>query len=121
MTFECGSEKTALRARCDRVPPSEPGDWAASALHLAGLAALHHDDLPLDPRSWGRGEVGRWVSRRGGLPERFPMNGKALCLMTQEMFASRVPHTGHLLYQDFRKRLSKALALQDLFEKISPK
>lgn len=52
-----------------------------------------------DPRSWGRAEVGTWVARRGGLPERFPMNGKALCLMSKDMFASRVPHSGHALYQ----------------------
>ncbi|XP_052748751.1 transcription factor ETV7 isoform X2 [Galleria mellonella] len=103
------------RARCERVPPADGGGW--TALHLA---ALQEDDLPLDPRSWGRAEVGRWVARRGGLPERFPMNGKALCLMTKEMFASRVPHSGHALHQDFRRRLAKALALQELFEKMSP-
>ncbi|KAM3956052.1 ets DNA-binding protein pokkuri-like [Aphomia sociella] len=104
------------RVRCERVPPTHGGGWPAF-----NLAALQEDDLPLDPRTWGRSEVGTWVARRGGLPERFPMNGKALCLMSKEMFASRVPITGHILHQDFRRRLAKALALQELLEKISPK
>ncbi|XP_028155750.1 ets DNA-binding protein pokkuri [Ostrinia nubilalis] len=104
------------QARCDRVPPADGGKWDALDLRV-----LQEDDLPLDPRSWGRAEVGRWVSRRGGLPERFPMNGKALCLMSKDMFASRVPDGGHMLHQDFRRRLAKALALQELFEKLSPK
>ncbi|KAJ8706414.1 hypothetical protein PYW07_011564 [Mythimna separata] len=101
------------QARCDRVPPPH-AKWDALDLRV-----LQEDDLPLDPRSWGRAEVGTWVARRGGLPERFPMNGKALCLMSKDMFASRVPHSGHALYQDFRRRLSKALALQELIEKMS--
>ncbi|PZC76287.1 ets DNA-binding protein pokkuri [Helicoverpa armigera] len=101
------------QARCDRVPPPH-AKWDALDLRV-----LQEDDLPLDPRSWGRAEVGTWVSRRGGLPERFPMNGKALCLMSKDMFASRVPHNGHALHQDFRRRLAKALALQELLEKIS--
>ncbi|XP_041971227.1 ets DNA-binding protein pokkuri [Aricia agestis] len=103
------------QARCDRVPPADAA-WSSIDLRM-----LQEDDLPLDPREWGRGEVGRWVSRRGGLPERFPMNGKALCLMSRDMFAARVPRTGDLLHQDFRRRLAKALALQELIDKLSRK
>ena len=48
-----------------------------------------------------------------GLPtdeitDRFLMNGKALCLMTMEMFCKRVPLGGKLLYKDFQLRLSIA-------------
>ncbi|XP_072948582.1 transcription factor ETV7 [Epargyreus clarus] len=103
------------QARCDRVPPTD-GVWGAIDLRV-----LQEDDLPLDPRTWGRAEVGSWVSRRGGLPERFPMNGKALCLMSKDMFASRVPRAGHVLHQDFRRRLAKALALQEFLEKMATK
>ncbi|KAL4712147.1 hypothetical protein ACJJTC_011008 [Scirpophaga incertulas] len=102
------------QARCDRVPPTDGTKWDCMDLRI-----LQEDDLPLDPRSWGRAEVGRWVARRGGKPERFPMNGKALCLMTKDMFATRVPDGGHALHQDFRRRLAKALALQELFEKLA--
>ncbi|RVE52229.1 hypothetical protein evm_003148 [Chilo suppressalis] len=110
------------QARCDRVPPTDAGmQWDRGQWDTLSMKALQEDDLPLDPRRWGRSEVGRWVSRRGGLPERFPMNGKALCLMTKEMFASRVPNGGHMLHQDFRRRLAKALAIQELFEKLVPK
>ncbi|XP_013195650.2 transcription factor ETV7 [Amyelois transitella] len=112
MTFTSPQEKMPSQTRCDRVPPTD-GAWP--------FFGLHEDDLPLDPRSWGRAEVGRWVASRGGLPERFPMNGKALCLMSKDMFSARVPHNGHVLYQDFRRRLAKALAIQDFFEKMSPK
>ncbi|XP_013176098.1 PREDICTED: uncharacterized protein LOC106124173 [Papilio xuthus] len=101
--------------RCERVPPAD-GSWGALDLRL-----LQEDDLPLDPRTWGRAEVGAWVSARGGLPERFPMNGKALCLMSRDMFATRVPRNGHQLHQDFRRRLAKALALQEFIEKMSAK
>jgi len=41
--------------------------------------------------------------------ERFRMNGKALCLMTSEMFAYRVPVGGTGLFKDFRQRLCQAL------------
>ena len=37
------------------------------------------------------------------------MNGKALCLMTMEMFCQRVPLGGKMLYKDFQLRLSMAL------------
>ncbi|CAH2101643.1 unnamed protein product [Euphydryas editha] len=103
------------QARCDRVPPTD-GAWGALDLRV-----LQEDDLPLDPREWCRAQVGTWVSRRGGLPERFPMNGKALCLMSKDMFAARVPRLGHALYQDFRRRLAKALTLQELIEKLTSK
>ncbi|CAG4967702.1 unnamed protein product [Colias eurytheme] len=145
------------QARCDRVPPAD-GVWGA-----VDLRVLQEDDLPLDPRTWCRAHVAAWVSRRGGLPERFPMNGKALCLMSRDMFlykhprtwcrahvaawvsrrgglperfpmngkalclmsrdmfSARVPCGGDALHQDFRRRLAKALALQELLEKLGAK
>jgi ETS-domain lacking len=45
------------------------------------------------------------------LAEKFPMNGKALCLMTLDMYLSRVPVGGKMLYRDFRVRLARAMAL----------
>jgi len=48
-----------------------------------------------------------------GLPaidtDRFLMNGKALCLMTIDMFCQRVPLGGKMLYKDFQLRLSMAM------------
>ncbi|VVD03661.1 unnamed protein product [Leptidea sinapis] len=107
--------KMPTQARCDRVPSTD-GFWGP-----VDLRVLQEDDLPLDPRSWCRADVAAWVTRRGGLPARFPMNGKALCLMSRDMFAARVPTGGDVLYQDFRRRLGKALALQELIEKLSSK
>jgi len=43
--------------------------------------------------------------------DRFRMNGKALCLMTRDMFTYRVPHGGGVLYADFQTRLCQAVAL----------
>ncbi|XP_004930750.1 ets DNA-binding protein pokkuri [Bombyx mori] len=114
MTYTLSVFTMPTQVRCDRVPPAHESQWGALDLRV-----LQEDDLPLDPRSWCRADVGAWVSRRGGLPERFPMNGKALCLMSRDMFASRVPNKGFELHQDFRRRLAKALALQDFFEKMS--
>ena len=42
-------------------------------------------------------------------PERFPMNGKALVLMTKEMFVYRVPEGGGILYEDIQLKLKKAM------------
>ncbi|KAF8777240.1 transcription factor ETV7-like [Argiope bruennichi] len=73
-------------------------------------------NLPSDPRQWSREDVARWiqyVSTTHQLPtvhlERFAMNGKALCLMSMDMFVSRVPLGGKLLYKDFQLKLSRAL------------
>jgi len=48
---------------------------------------------------------------RATLAARFPMNGRALCLMTPAMFRYRVPHrgAGDLLHADFQRRLLSAL------------
>ena len=43
--------------------------------------------------------------------DRFRMNGKALCLMTRDMFRYRVPQGGLVLYADFQMRLCRAVAL----------
>lgn len=72
--------------------------------------------LPIDPRQWDREDVAKWVQfvcTTHRLPsvelDRFLMNGKALCLMTMDMFVNRVPLGGKLLYKDFQLRLSSAL------------
>ena len=63
-----------------------------------------------------REDVQLWIrslSSLHGLPsvqsDRFLMNGKALCLMSMEMFCQRVPLGGKMLYKDFQLRLSMAM------------
>lgn len=58
----------------------------------------------------------RWIEHtaaRQGLPgvnpDRFLMNGKALCLMSLSMFTFRVPLGGKALYRDFQLRLGAAM------------
>jgi len=46
-------------------------------------------------------------------PERFPFNGKALSILTKEMFEYRVPDRGALLYEDVQLKLKKASGDQD--------
>lgn len=74
-----------------------------------------------DPRDWTRADVWQWLinlSLSEGLeptPElaqKFPMNGKALCLMSLDMYLARVPVGGKMLYRDFRVRLARAMSLQ---------
>ena len=70
-----------------------------------------------DPRVWSRLDVLTWLQHMkqnvyGLDAERFRMNGKALCLMTPDMFAYRVPNGGLVLYKDFQMRLCVALARQ---------
>lgn len=73
-----------------------------------------------DPRKWTREDVSRWLqwmseafNLRTVSPDRFQMNGKALCLMTMDMFLYRVPQGGNILYQDFQRRLRIAVALEN--------
>ena len=77
---------------------------------------LSPPSLPSDPRDRSRAEVCSWVTwmaRVHHLPTpdiaRFLMNGKAVCLMSVQMFSSRVPLGGKLLYRDFQIRLANAL------------
>ena len=87
------------------------------AVHdLSGRLKAAEDGLPSDPRLWSREEVCRWVlwtCSAHSLPapntDRFLMNGKAVCLMSLNMFISRVPLGGKLLYRDFQIRLGRAL------------
>ncbi|XP_053687992.1 uncharacterized protein LOC128737391 [Sabethes cyaneus] len=78
------------------------------------------DGLPIDPRDWTRANVWTWLinlAQSEGLdisPElaqKFPMNGKALCLMSLDMYLTRVPVGGKMLYRDFRVRLARAMSL----------
>ena len=73
-------------------------------------------DLPVDPRMWSRSDVQTWVEAvctEHGLPlpdpDRFMMNGKAVCLMSAPMFSLRMPLGGKTLYRDFQIRLGRAL------------
>lgn len=76
-------------------------------------------DRFLDPRDWTRQEVALWILKLGKaegvdaqhIADKFKMNGKALCLMSVEMFLSRFPNGGKMLYRDFRLRLTRALSL----------
>jgi len=72
--------------------------------------------FPPDPREWTSSDVRRWIQwasmtfkLRNLHPERFQMNGKALCLMDLSMFMYRVPECGERLYKDFQSRLHKAM------------
>lgn len=76
-------------------------------------------DLPSDPRDWTRADVWKWLISMAiseglevtsELTQKFPMNGKALCLMSLDMYLNRVPVGGKMLYRDFRVRLAKAMS-----------
>lgn len=41
--------------------------------------------------------------------DRFPMNGKALLLMTKDMFLYRVPEGGGILYEDVQLKLQRVM------------
>ncbi len=111
------------RRRQDQEDDDDDEEGSLEAAHnlsgrLKSTAAAAADDggLPSDPRLWSREEVCRWVlwtCSAHNLPapntDRFLMNGKAVCLMSLNMFISRVPLGGKLLYRDFQIRLGRAL------------
>ena len=71
-----------------------------------------------DPRQWSRQDVQDWLlwmvirhnlpADSSSIPQKFQMNGKALCLMSLQMFSFRVPIGGKLLYKDFQLRMTSA-------------
>ncbi|KAM7345890.1 ETS-domain lacking isoform 2-T4 [Cochliomyia hominivorax] len=88
-----------------------------SSTTLSNLA--NYDDLPSDPRDWTRTDVWKWLISMAlsegldvtpELTQKFLMNGKALCLMSLDMYLSRIPVGGKMLYRDFRVRLAKAIS-----------
>lgn len=105
---------------------SQNGSCFSKPLHVKTsnlentLIKLGSDGLPLDPRDWTRQDVKLWIMNLGRsegindvdhISDKFKMNGKALCLMSVEMFLSRFPQGGKMLYRDFRLRLTRALSL----------
>ena len=83
-------------------------------MYHAAMQSENCEELPADPRVWSRDQVAMWLHKsavqyrlRSTNPERFPMNGKALVLMTKDMFVYRVPEGGGFLYEDIQFRLQK--------------
>lgn len=81
-----------------RYPPAP-----SSPLH--DLKNQMPPQLSTDPRLWNREDVAiflRWCEREFDLPkfemELFQMNGKALCLLTKNDLAERIPGAGDLLH-----------------------
>ncbi|XP_055702809.1 uncharacterized protein LOC129801610 [Phlebotomus papatasi] len=81
---------------------------------------IESDELPIDPRDWTRAHVWKWLNDLAVLEgltitpdiaQKFPMNGKALCLMSLDMYLNRVPVGGKTLYRDFRLRMTRAMSL----------
>lgn len=76
-----------------------------------------------DPRHWTRDHVTLWLLHAGTQyqlgdthPERFPMNGKSLLLMSRDMFMSRVPEGGGILFEDIQLKLQKVIT--ELYERV---
>lgn len=81
--------------------------WRYSAPHspLAEMKTQLPSQLSPDPRIWGRDDVVlflQFCEREFDLPkfdlELFQMNGKALCLLTKNDLAERIPGAGDILY-----------------------
>ena len=73
----------------------------------------------LDPRQWSRNDVKLWLQTASvqhqllnTFPEKFPMNGKGLLLLTRDMFIERVPVGGALLYEDLHLKVQKMVSDQ---------
>ena len=74
-----------------------------------------------DPWDWSRNHVTQWLQYKLGhtFPEWFPFNGKALSILTKEMFEYSVPDGGALLYEDVQLKLKKATGDQDKQARIT--
>ena len=93
-----------------------PGRYSTSSSHAMEPPDSRQEFFPTDPREWTSTDVKRWIQwasmtfkLRNLHPDRFQMNGKALCLMDLSMFMYREPECGEKLYKDFQNRLQKAM------------
>lgn len=95
------------------APASSLGMWNPELLFryqssigpLADLKSQLPQQLAHDPRIWSRDDVAlflQFCEREYDLPkfdiERFKMNGKALCLLTKDDLAARIPGAGDVLF-----------------------
>lgn len=79
--------------------------YPAPSSPLAELKTQLPPQLPSDPRVWGRDDVAiflQFCEREFDLPkfemDLFQMNGKALCLLTKNDLAERIPGAGDVLH-----------------------
>ncbi|XP_055686701.1 uncharacterized protein LOC129792012 [Lutzomyia longipalpis] len=110
----CPNETNCCWTNLQKPPKITKKSWQDSSYRIP------EDDLPLDPRDWTRAHVWKWLNDLAtmegltvtpDMAEKFPMNGKALCLMTMDMYLNRVPFGGKTLYRDFRLRMARAMSL----------
>ncbi|XP_067831526.1 uncharacterized protein [Heptranchias perlo] len=111
---DCRGRKDSVES--DGTGVSEEDDEAERAPSGEGGSPVDQPPVPYDPRSWSRDDVRRWLgwavaaySLSDVQADRFPLNGKALCLFTPHMFRSRAEDSASVLHADFRARLARAL------------
>ncbi|XP_052271597.1 transcription factor ETV6-like isoform X2 [Dreissena polymorpha] len=81
---------------------------------MTNTSMLQPASLATHPQSWTKGEVTawlRWCTEEYSIepipPEKFDLNGKALCLLTKTDFMDRIPRNGDVLYNSLIKLISK--------------
>lgn len=108
-----------LSPGCQMSPHHHPSAVATLVGRVPSNPRLINIPIPDDPRQWSRLDVRTWldhVRRVYNIQDldldRFPMNGKALCIMSKDMFVYRVPQGGVPLYIDFQLRFRRALGIR---------
>lgn len=83
------------------------------------IRILDHSLTSVDPRDWTRQDVTHWLTllalkhQINVHPERFPMNGKGLTILTRDMICDRVPGVdGGQVHDELHSRLQKAIEEQ---------
>lgn len=86
--------------------------WSGNT--VSSSVAVHPASLAKHPQRWTKDEVRvwlRWCSEEFSIetvpPDKFDMNGKAICLLSRSDFMERLPRNGDVLYNCLQNLISK--------------
>lgn len=86
----------------------------AGSLSWQRCSTVHPASLAKHPQTWTKEEIAvwlRWCSEEYSIeaipPEKFDLNGKALCLLSRSDFMERIPRNGDVLYNCLQSLVAK--------------
>ncbi|XP_078679908.1 transcription factor ETV7-like [Branchiostoma floridae x Branchiostoma belcheri] len=102
-------DRTSREKAADDVMSERPTRRRAQVHTVTSVMTLQ---IPLDPLSWDLRDVRTWLRHLAARHDitvdlrLFHMNGRGMCLMNLQGFEYRVPVKGHILYEDFWRRVA---------------
>ncbi|XP_053384034.1 uncharacterized protein LOC123535753 isoform X2 [Mercenaria mercenaria] len=99
----------------------------AGSLPWQRCSTVHPASLAKHPQTWSKEEIGawlRWCTEEYSIepipPEKFDLNGKALCLLSRSDFMERVPRNGDVLFNCLQTLIAKHAGSGMVFQQNVP-